>query len=246
MEETATSADTSTGQGDGRNAVLIPGYWLGGWAWQDVEPGLRAAGIVPHPVTLPGLDGSSTDRLTLDDHIEAVRRLVDGLDGEVVLVGHSGGGAVAQGVVDRIPARITRVVYVDSGPLREGFSLRPDSRGDIPLPSWEQLASENASIEGLDDAALDRFRARAVDHPGGVARSPIRLTDPARLDVPTSVICTSLPSMVLRQMIEGGQIPSELLSVRDARLVDLPTGHWPMFSRPTELAELLAGEILGR
>jgi pimeloyl-ACP methyl ester carboxylesterase len=244
MTDTPTSPPTSATEPTRAHAVLVPGFWLGGWAWQDVEPGLRAAGITPHAVTLPGLDGSPHEGLTLDDHVDAVLGLVEGLDGDVVLVGHSGGGIVVQCVADRSPARFRRVIYVDTGPLLDGMALRPDATDDLPLPSWDELEAEQSSTEGMDDEALATFRARAVAHPGGVAASPIHLHDEARLDVPTTVVCTSLPSAVLGQMIEAGQMPSELPSLRDVRFVDLPTGHWPMFSRPAELADVLRDEIL--
>lgn len=58
------------------------------------------------------------------------------------------------------------------------------------------------------------------------------------------MICTSLNSEILTQMIESGDMPSELGSVRDVHFVDLPTGHWPMFSRATDLAAVLKDEIL--
>jgi pimeloyl-ACP methyl ester carboxylesterase len=147
-------------------------------------------------------------------------------------------------VLDRDPGRFGRVIYVDAGPLRDGMALRPDATDDLPLPSWDELRAEQSSTEGMDDEALATFRARAVAHPRGVAASPIHLHHEARLDVPVTVICTSLPSAVLGQMIEAGQMPTELPSVRDVRFVDLPTGHWPMFSRPADLADLLAAEIL--
>jgi len=225
------------------HAVLVPGYWLGAWAWEAVEPGLRAAGITSHSVTLPGLDGAATAGVTLDDHIGAVAELIRSLDGDVVLVGHSGGAAVVQGVVDRWPDRVRRAVYIDSGPLRDGVSLHPDATDDIELPPWDELAAQGSSTEGIDDAGLHRFRERAVPHPVGVASALARLRDPRRLDVPVSVICTSLPSSMLKDMIEADQIPSELPEIRNVRYVDLPTGHWPMFSRPTDLAETIRAEV---
>lgn len=226
------------------HAVLVPGFWLGAWAWQDVEPGLQAAGITTHAVTLPGLDGTPTDGITLDHHVDAVAELAAGLDGRVVLVGHSGGGTVVQSVVDRDPTVAARVVYVDSGPLKPGGSLRPAADKDVALPSWDQLEAEGASAEGLDDKMKSLFRNRAAPHPVGVAAATVDLADERRFDVPVSVIGTSLPSGQLKDMIAAGHIPSELLSVADVRYVDLPTGHWPMFSKPTELSEVLRDEIL--
>ncbi len=61
--------------------------------------------------------------------------------------------------------------------------------------------------------------------------------------MPATVICTSVPSAVLIETIHVGQVPSELRQLAEVRYVDLPTGHWPMFSRPADLARVLAAEI---
>ncbi len=228
------------------HAVLVPGFWLGAWAWEAVTPVLERAAITTHPLTLPGLENPNSDRngLVLNDHVEAVLNIVSGLDGEVVLVGHSGGGTVVQGVVDRIPDRLRRAIYIDTGPLVEGISLSDtNGSGDVELPSWEDLEAQGNSAEGLDEATRSMFRSRAVAHPGGVARSPIQLHDRRRLDVPTTVVCTSLPSAVLQELTAIGQMPSELPLMSAVRYVDLPTGHWPMLSIPEQLGELLAQEI---
>lgn len=232
---TATSTDV--------HVVLVPGFWLGAWAWDRVLPGLRDAGLTPHAVTLPGLESADADRtgLTLDDHVRAVTDLVDGLDGDVVLVGHSGGGMVVQGVLDRRPGRIRRAVYVDTGPLREGESIAPPSdAADHPLPSWEELAEQGNSADGLDEELRAELVRRAVPHPAGVAGAPAHLTDRRRLDVPVTVICSSIPSEVMQQLVAAGRIPAELPDVRDVTWVDLPTGHWPMLSRPADLAAAVA------
>jgi pimeloyl-ACP methyl ester carboxylesterase len=228
------------------HAVLVPGFWLGAWAWEAVTPVLEQQRITAHPVTLPGLENPNAERdhLTLNDHIEAVLDIVAGLSGDVVLIGHSGGGTVVQGVVDRVPDRIRRVIYLDTGPLLEGISLMADTSGDLELPSWDDLEAQGNSPEGLADDTRIMFRARAVPHPGAVARSQIRLHDRRRLDVATTVVCTSLPADTLKELAGSGQMPTELPLMSAVRYVDLPTGHWPMFSVPERLAELLADEIL--
>jgi pimeloyl-ACP methyl ester carboxylesterase len=160
-----------------------------------------------------------------------------------VLVGHSGGGPVIHEVIDRDPARIRRAVHVDTGPLVDGASHSPDLPAgtvEVPLPSWDELAAAGSSLDGIDEAGLARFRARAVPHPGGVARGRVHVSDPARLDVPVTVICTSLPSEVLKTMANPGPPLHTELGELDVTYVDLPTGHWPMFSRPAELAAEIA------
>ncbi|WP_340698541.1 alpha/beta fold hydrolase [Cellulosimicrobium funkei] len=233
------------------HVVLVPGFWLGAWAWDDVVPHLAAAGLVPHPVTRPGGAPGATpaDRahVTRADHVAAVTDLVDGLDGRVVLVGHSGGGPVVQEALDRDPARIERVVYVDTGPLVDGAALSPDLPADaaeVPLPTWEELAEAGSSIDGLDEAALARFRERAVPTPGPVARGAVRVSDPRRLRVPATAVCSSIPSAVLAEMAHPGPpLHTELGEVEDLTYVDLPTGHWPMLSRPRDLAAVIVDAV---
>src|ERR671933_56334 len=121
--------------------ILIPGFWLDASSWDEVVPALEQAGHRPRPLTLPGMESKDADRseITLRDHVDAVVRVIDSLDpadGKVVLVGHSGGGAIAHAAVDARPDRVARVVYVDSVPLGEGGVINdelPVENGEIPL-----------------------------------------------------------------------------------------------------------------
>ena len=95
--------------------VLIPGLWLDGSSWDEVVPALQQAGHRTHALTLPGMEAKDADRskITLRDQVEAVVAVIDSYDsaaGEVVLVGHSGGGAIAHAAVDARPTRVARVV----------------------------------------------------------------------------------------------------------------------------------------
>jgi len=223
--------------------VLIPGFWLGGWAWDDVVAALPD-GFDTYPVTLPGLvPGADRGDITRADHVQAVVDLVDSLEGDIVLVGHSGGGALVGEVVDRRPDRVRRAIYVDSGPLEEGAAINAAAteKVEVPLPTWAELEAQGSSIEGIDDAGLAEFRRRALPHPAQVVRGAVHVSDPRRFDVPATAICTSLPSEVLRTMAHGGPpFHTELGECTDLTYVDLPTGHWPMFSRPADLAAVIA------
>lgn len=228
--------------------VLVPGFWLGGWAWDEVCPRLEAAGLTPHPVTLPGLDPNDDPagigQITRDDHIAAVRSLIDGLEGNIVLVGHSGGGPVIQEVADRDPQRISRMIFVDAGPLVDGATLSPPIDADsIGLPSWAELTEQGSSLEGIDDAGLERFRSRALPQPAAVASGGISISNPGRLRVPVTAICSSIPAQTLREIAApDGPLHAELLDY-DVTWVDLPTGHWPMFSEPEKLSAAIAAAV---
>jgi len=239
MTETKRSTETAT-------FVLVPGFWLGAWAWDEVAKPLRAAGHRVEAMTLPGLESRGTPRagLTLADHVDAVAKRVAGLDPGVILAGHSGAGRVVYAVTDLMPDRIRRAVYVDSGPQPDGSSLHPgldQAVTELPLPSWAELEAVGSHLTGLDEAALARFRERAVPQPAGSARDPLRLTNPAREQVPVTLITSSFPSTeVIRLAADGHPFFAELLRLK-VSYTDLPTGHWPMWSRPADLAAALAG-----
>ena len=59
------------------------------------------------------------------------------------------------------------------------------------------------------------------------------LTNDARLDVPSTVVCTAVSSEQIQGALEQGYAwVGGLAELRDVTYVDLPTSHWPMWSRP--------------
>jgi pimeloyl-ACP methyl ester carboxylesterase len=227
--------------------VLVPGFWLDASSWSEVTPPLIAAGHRVHSLTLPGLESRSASRagIGLRDHIDAVVAAVDAIEQKVVLVGHSGGGAIIHGVVDARPARIARAIYVDSGPLGEGGVINDDipvEGDDAPLPPWEFFEDED--LIDLDEDRRAAFRARAIPEPAAVTSDQQHLTDERRYDVPATVIACEVPSSVFRDAIAAGQpFVAELARIRDVNFVDLPTGHWPQFTKPHELASAILAAV---
>lgn len=220
--------------------VLVPGFWLGAWAWDEVAAALRADGHAVTAVTLPGLESADADRsaITMSAHVDAICAAVTAAGAPVVLAVHSGAGASGYGASDRIPDQIAAMVYVDSAPAKG--ALDPDATAeDLPLPSQEKLAAEE-NLEGLSEEQLETFRRRAVPEPGGVLREAASLTNDARLDVPSVVVCTGFTSEQVKSFVEEGyNWLAGLTELRNVTYVDLPTSHWPMWSRPQELAEII-------
>ena len=230
--------------------VLVPGFWLDADSWSEVVPALEAAGHTAHPLTLPGLESRDADRsaITFRDHVEAVIVVVDSLPDPIVLVGHSGGVAINHAVVDARPDRIVRAICVDSWPTGEGKPINdqlPVVNGEIPLPDWSHFDDDD--LVDLDDALLEEFRARAIPQPARVATDPPHFYDERRYDVPATVIvCEAPSSMVLEWMQpehEYSKYLAELAAIKDFELVDLPTGHWPQFTRPDDLATAILAAI---
>ena len=162
-----------------------------------------------------------------------------------MLVGHSGGGAIAHAAVDARPDRVARVVYVDSLPLGEGGVINdelPVVDGEIPLPDWSVFNEED--LTDLDDRLRERFRTAAIPEPAAVASDHQVLHDPRRYDVPITVITCEFSSTMMRElMAKDHPYLAELAKVRDATLVDLPTGHWPQFTKPAELGAAIVAAL---
>ena len=221
--------------------ILVPGFWLGAWAWDEVAAALRADGHDVTALTLPGLESVDTDRsaVTLADHVAAICAAISAAGPPVLLAVHSGAGAPGYAVTDRIPEQIAAMVYVDSAPAVG--AIEPEfSDVELPLPPPDQLAQQE-NLSGLTEEQLATFRSRAVPEPAAAVRESIELTNPSRLDVPSTVICTGFASEQVKQAItEGYTWLAGLTELRNVTYVDLPTSHWPMWSRPQELAEIIS------
>ena len=227
--------------------ILVPGFWLGAWAWDEVAVALRADGHDVSALTLPGLESADADRsaITMADHVDTICDAVGAAEAPVVLAVHSGTGFAGYAASDRVPEKIAAMVYVDSAP---GIgAMDPNFDGvELPLPSPEDLA-ESENLDGLSEEQLETFRQRAVPQPGGVLREGAELTNEARLDIPSTIICTGFPSDQVKAYAQE-QNPAwlrGLAELHDVTWVDLPTSHWPMWSRPQELADVI-GDVARR
>ncbi len=235
----------STSETNTAPIILVPGFWLGDWAWDEVASTLRAQGHDVTALTLPGLESADADRssITFADHVDAICAAVKGAGRPAVVAVHSGAGASGYAASDRIPELIAAMVYVDSGPATA--ALDPSFEGvESPL-NWEELSAEE-NLDGLSERQLETFRRRAVPEPGGVLRGDPQLTNDARLDVPTTAIATGFTSDQYKDAIAQGQTwLGGFAELRDVTWVDLPTSHWPMWSRPDELAAIIGDVARG-
>lgn len=228
--------------------ILIAGHWLGAWAWNEVLTHLAASRQNATALTLPGLDTDDPEHTSrsLDDQasaiVDSIARRGGSPDRPAVLVAHSGANLPVTLVLDRHPELVGRVVWVDSGPVADGTVFAPDLPEDLvelPLPPFDELGQQ-ASLEGLAPETLERFRIRAVPQPTRALRESIRLANDVRHRVPTTLVCCSIPSAQLLELARAGHpMFAEVARLERLTVVDLPTGHWPMWSRPTDLAELI-------
>jgi pimeloyl-ACP methyl ester carboxylesterase len=224
--------------------VLVPGFWLGAWAWDEVADILRAHGHDVTAITLPGLESADADRsrVSYEDHVNAICDAVRAADSPVVLVVHSASGFSGYTASDRLPEKIAAMVYVDSAP---GVgTLDPGFEGIEKPMVWEEIEAEE-NLDGLSDAQMERFRERAVPEPGAIMRESAELTNDARRDIPSTLICTGFTSeqyqMYARENPEWAFLAG-IAELRNTTWIDLPTSHWPMWSKSVELAGII-GEV---
>jgi pimeloyl-ACP methyl ester carboxylesterase len=242
--------------------VLVPGAWIGGWAWAGVARDLRAGGHEVYPVTLTGLGERahlSRPDVDLETHVNDIVGLLTYEDlHDAVLVGHSYAGAPVTVAADRLTNRLAKVVYVDSAPVLDGASylnMQPPQlrelieqsvteAGDgwqIPMQSWDEIESVNgASLDGLDEKLRDGIRERAVPHPFGTYTQPISLRSSARTKLPHVLVSNGFPIAQVKELIASGHPWFAELAGPQWSFVELLTSHWPMFSAPKKLADALA------
>lgn len=225
--------------------VLIAGHWLGAWAWDEVLEYLADDRTRAVAMTLPGLDGDDSDRTsrTLDDQAKAIRDIIAQHDDRpAILVAHSGANAPVSLVLDRHAELVRRVIWVDSGPVADGSAFAPDFAGELEelsLPPFDVLGKQ-ASLEGLSIEALERFRERAVPEPAPVLCGRVELVSDARHCVPTTLVCCSISGEKVMALVQSGHpMFAEVAKLEDVNIIDLPTGHWPMWSRPRDLAGII-------
>lgn len=218
--------------------LLIAGLWLDGSAWDDVVPELATLGHHPVPLTLPG-QGDGAASATLDDQLAAVLAAVDAVPGKPLVVGHSAASTLAWLAGDARPEKVAKVALIGGFPAADGRAYADHfaiEGGAMPFPGWDPI--EGADAADLDQQARDRFASAAVPVPEAVARGVVRLTDERRFDVPVVVVCPEFTPAQAQEWIAAGESP-ELARATHLEYVDLDSGHWPMATRPRELARVL-------
>ncbi|MGW1891052.1 alpha/beta fold hydrolase [Streptomyces sp. NPDC002004] len=221
--------------------VLVAGAWLGAWAWDDVVPELRAAGHGVHPVTLSGLAEKQGVPAGQQTHVQDIVDEVERLGPcDVVLVGHSYSGIPVGQAAARVADRLARVVFVDSNVPADGVSFVRSWPGGREVGAaivedggfWMPPPAAEFDGQGLDAGTVARIVDRATPQPGAT------LTEPAVLPRPLA----ELPATYVKCLLDGpepGDDVAGLLKSERWELVEMDTGHWPMFSRPRELARIL-------
>ncbi|GJF31558.1 hypothetical protein KNE206_42580 [Kitasatospora sp. NE20-6] len=220
--------------------VLVPGLFMGGWAWEAVAAGLEARGHRAVPVTLPAEAGAG-----LESHVDAVAEVLAAEGPGTVLVAHSYGAFPCVAAADRRPELVSRLVFVDTGYPESGESVV------LQMPQLDLLAGvtddvvpvprEIPAVHGVPEAEHERWLRSAAPQPVRTVTDPIELTGDW-LRVPTTgVFClTGRLSIEFARSLHATGLPRfAKLAAPGVTFFELPTGHYPMLSTPLELVDVL-------
>ncbi|WP_182887131.1 alpha/beta fold hydrolase [Microbispora sp. H10885] len=239
--------------------VLVPGAWLGAWAWEETAHALQERGHTALPLTLTGLAenaGQGGPQTDLDAHIADITGFVERNDlHDVTLVAHSYAAAPVTGAAGRFGDRLERVIYVDSAPFPAGMcmlDLMPPQAADqlrqqvassgdgwrLAMPPAEVLGLSN-SLDGLDETQLDLLRTRATPQPFGTYTQPLTgPTEPGPGVDRVVIACHDFTGL-----LDAGVPMLAFLNQPPWQRFGLSTGHWPMLSAPAELAGILHAAV---
>lgn len=227
---------------DSRSIVLVHGAWHGPWAWEKVAGPLRERELDVRTVELPS---SGPDPSLLADMYEdaaTVRRAIDSVDGEALVVAHSYGGvATTEGAAGA--GNVGHIVYLTAFMLDEGESLFSAVGGVVP--DWWIRSEDTGTVFPGRGEEIFYNDCSAEDQAAAVAKLQPQLeesfTQPVRSvawrDVPTTyVICerdNAIPVFAQEHMAQRAA---------DVRRMD--ASHSPFLSMPDQVVSLIA-ELAG-
>ncbi|HME19687.1 MAG TPA: alpha/beta hydrolase [Nitrososphaerales archaeon] len=222
--------------------VLIPGAWLGAWAWKEVTPLLNRGGHSAYPITLTGM-GERVHLATKDVGMEtAIQDVLNVMKynelEDIVLVGHSFAGKVVAAVADRLPESVAKVIYVDAlrpervrapqGAFNPANEFGPPTQGGYAIPLTERIIERI----GKDVVGSKRkwMMSMATPWPIKLATDPITLSKNYD-EVKEAYVFCSLSGDPVDEIIAGkwGKLEGPYKVTE--------TGHWPMITKPEELAK---------
>jgi pimeloyl-ACP methyl ester carboxylesterase len=244
-----------------KNLLFIHGAWGGAWEFDEFIESLGERGLQAHAIDLPGHGQNSApiSEVTMDAYVNQVIETAEGIDGQIVLVGHSLAGAIISQVAERIPEKIERLVYVAATLPKNGETvmglMQSDPAGEL-LPRI--VFSDDQTFATVKPGDVEEVLLHDVKEPDRLADFaprfameqatepflfPIELSDQAFGSVPKSYVRATLDKVMSPalqdRMISGWEVE---------QIFTLESGHFPMMSIPDRfldvISEIAAGSLV--
>lgn len=230
--------------------VLVHGAWQAPYVWDAVRADLETKGHKVLVVELPGHgnDQTPTHTLSLDVYRDKVIETMSSAEGKVILVGHSMGGMVITHVAEKMPGKISKLVYVGAFLPATGQALTdlaysdPDSKlGPNLVPSADQLTLDvkreqltNLFINDGSGSVKNLVIANYRPEPAIPFTNKVILTD-VNFGSVSKVYVKTLQDLVISPSLQSRMIAAA--GIKTVREVD--TSHSPFLAQPHNLSEIL-------
>jgi pimeloyl-ACP methyl ester carboxylesterase len=230
--------------------ILIHGSWHSAWNWHKVVPLLEKQGHQAIAIDLPGMgrDKTPIQEVKMQTTIDKICRLIDSIEGKVILVGHSKNGIMISQAAEYRPHKIEKLIYlaaylIPGGKTQREYSIQ-DTTGVLKpyVTMYEELNAHTLQPEiykeGLyadcDDDIVELAKILLSHEPVESGITPLQLTDENYGRVRRFYIeCTedkAVTPFIQKKMYS--ETPCE-------KIYSMATSHSPFFSKPKELTEIL-------
>ena len=230
--------------------ILVHGAWEEARAWASVTPILKARGHQVTAINLPGHgpNVAPISEMTMDNYIDAVVADVEKAAQPVILVAHSMTGSVVSQVTERIPEKIERLVYVAAFLLADGGTVLEAMQSDngeflpnIVFSDDETFATlpeetlRSAGFHDVDEKVIKHALSLVVEKQATEPfMAKVTVSDANFGSVPKTYIRTTLDKVTTPALQDRMIANWEVETVHN-----LEAGHFPNFSVPGKLAQLL-------
>lgn len=224
--------------------VVVHGATGGGWDWKTVDHLLTADGNTVYRPTLTGLGERvhlASPDVNLTTHVTDIVNLIrfENLH-DVVLAGHSYGGMVITGVMDRVPDRIRHAVFLDAATPTDGQSA---------MDLWGSELASVPVVNGLFMFSwIDPTKAypRDVPQPAKTLTEGVVYRNPAAKRIPATYAWFRDPKATPAELREGASLAQVIHDQRGWTIRTLDSDHSAERSHPKEMAALLEASVNDR
>ena len=230
--------------------LLIHGSWQGKWVWEKLIHEMEDKWMVCYALDLPGHGEKKRYKgnITVRNYVEEVISFIKGKDlHNIILVGHSMAGIVIPKVAEKVPDRISRVVYLAAYVLLDNESI-----SDLASPNFLKVLSEIASKSGDNttilppEVVVHRYLnecspqdvqwvlSKLTSEPFGPVLNKIKMKRYYSLRIPKTYIAATRDRGITRDLAH------KFVGRIECDYYEIDADHEVMVSRPKELSDILS------